>query len=574
MPTACNLLHPIPAARAALRTCLLAVAALTAVPASAQDLSGTATVEMDIQVVADDVFDQLAEHRARIEAGEAERRELRDAVRALQGQPGIDDDPGSAPPAAAGFTVFAPSPDTRTVYVAAHGSDRNHGLTPDAPLRTARAGYAKLRDGFPDRLLFRAGDTFAGNLGNLTKSGRNPAHPQVIGVYGTGDRPMLLSPDSTWARKEFKASANFVAFQGLHLVASQRKAAAATGDAALLNENQWKQSALSFLGHAEGILVEDCKLEAFKFALVFQSDANWGHQNDITLRRNIVVDSYGHWDKKIGGHSSGIYAQYVDGLTIEENVWDRNGWNDKVRGAKRTKFNHNLYCQTDLTGNTTVRGNIISRASAHGLQLRAGGNVTNNLFVQNPLAFYVGRYPSIVADNVVLQSIDMSDDRGESRGQGIGVNPCLAARVHNNVVSQKQGTFKHAAAIHADWAKKGMGWLGDRGFRVSVYDNKVFNWPYVMDKPGEAHAPDTHEALGIKINKAATLDRFENNHRDHPRWVDPQRDVESYMESLGRPATFAAFIEAARNRPRGTWDPVFSAAAVNDYVRAGFEYRD
>ena len=42
-----------------------------------------------------------------------------------------------------------------------------------------------------------------------------------------------------------------------------------------------------------------------------------GVRANVTLRRNIITDSSG----------LGIYTEHVEGLNIEENVLDHNGWN-------------------------------------------------------------------------------------------------------------------------------------------------------------------------------------------------------------------------------------------------------
>ena len=438
-----------------------------------------------------------------------------------------------------GFTDFPLTDDTFVYYVAADGDDRNTGLSPNKPLRTAAAGYGKLRDDAADRLLFKAGDTFVGNLGALDKSGLGPTEPMVLGVYGEGPRPVLLSPRNTWAHKGFDDRVDFVAFQGLHFVAMHRRQAADTGDAASLTPERWNQSALTLLGRSRFVLVEDCKFEAFKFPLVFQSSPEAGPARNITLRRNIVVDSFGHWDSKIAGHSSGLFAKHIHHLTLEENLWDHNGWTPRVGGAGRTKFNHNIYVQTDCK-DVAVRREIVTRGSAHGLQLRPGGVIENCLFVQNPLAFFVGLHESVVRDNVVLQAVDMGSKPDQRRGRGIDVLPCLNVLVENNVVSQKTSSALSAAAIHVGWEKNNIEWLAGRPFRVSVTGNKVYNWPYRMPNPQEAYDPQAHQRLSIKINKTATLERFEDNHADDPRWPDPSRDVARYMAHLGQDASLQA----------------------------------
>ncbi len=51
---------------------------------------------------------------------------------------------------------------------------------------------------------------------------------------------------------------------------------------------------------------------------------------------------------------------------------------------------------------------------------------------------------------------------------------------------------------------------------------------------------------------------------------DPDRTAETYIGALGGPGTFDAFLAAVRSQRKGHWDPALTAAAVNDYVRAGF----
>ncbi|MEM9417861.1 MAG: right-handed parallel beta-helix repeat-containing protein [Planctomycetota bacterium] len=533
----------------------------------AQTLSG------NVEVDASELVERLDAQDARLDAAERERDELRLAVDSLaqadtaepSPQAALDQEVPLASPVAlaTGFTEFPRSPDTRTVYVSAKGNDRNHGYTPDAPMRTAAAAYQRIRDGRPDRLLFRAGDQFVGNLGNLKKSGRNAAQPIVIGVYENAEmpnapRPVLLSPGGTWARNDFRDTADHVAFVGLHIVAMNRDSSRPGFNAEAMTSDHWNASAITYLGDAQNITVEDCVFEYFKFALVFQSNPDNGFATDIKIHRNMILDSYGHWDHKVAGHSSGIFAAYVDGLIITDNLWDHNGWHPDIRGAKRTKFNHNLYIQHNCTFATDIRNNIIARASAHGLQLRPGGTIADNLFVQNPLAFFTGRFPSNVLNNVVLQSIDMGPGKEETRGHGIAILPCLKAHVEGNIVSQKLGTLPGAYAIEFTWDKGYIEWLNGRPSKGVLRNNKAYNWP-------RRGGP----TIAVKYGDIEQENNIING--DFP---DPDRDVASYLTTLGvsaDEASLEAFLDTARTRPRGVWWPAYSAEAVNAYIRKGFE---
>jgi hypothetical protein len=462
-----------------------------------------------------------------------------------------------------GFTKFTKSADTRVIYVAANGSDSNDGLSPQRPMRSPSKAYDKLRHGHPDWLLFKAGDTFTGNLGTISKSGRSASERMVFGVYGEGDRPRFLSEKDTWARKAFNAKGDNLAFVGLHVIASNRVPHRSGFNGSTLN-GSWKQGGIVFLGPANNVLIEDCILEYFKVAMVFQSDEKHGYQRGITIRRTSILNSYGHWDSGIGGHSQGVYAQYVDGMLIDECVWDHNGWNPHVDGASRSKFNHNIYIQDDCK-NLAVKRSVMSRGSSHGLQLRSGGDVEDNLFVRNALAFFVGLHESKVYRNVVLQSDDIG--RKDPRGFGMEVLPCLDADVANNIFSQKIGSADWGPALEVKWGRNEIAWLNGRPFKVRLRDNKVHDWPRYEGRES-----------AIRIDKAATLlentrnlvDKASGGDSDPP-WIDPTRDVESYMKSIGKTASLEAFIKAAAFRPRGVWVEQYSAEAVNLHIRRGFD---
>jgi len=104
-----------------------------------------------------------------------------------------------------GWTTFDLSPDSRVIYVSSSdGDDSNDGLTPDTAKATPEAGFALIRDGFPDFLLLKRGDTWRdttltrrdlgdGRVGRVEfKSGRSEKERIVISSYGNSTvRPRL-----------------------------------------------------------------------------------------------------------------------------------------------------------------------------------------------------------------------------------------------------------------------------------------------------------------------------------------------------------------------------------------------
>ena len=85
-----------------------------------------------------------------------------------------------------GYTVVAPSSDSRVIYLSSTaGLDTNSGLSVTSPVATMAKAQSLVRTGYPDEILLKRGDTFHGAW-YWTASGRSVAEPMLIGAYGTG----------------------------------------------------------------------------------------------------------------------------------------------------------------------------------------------------------------------------------------------------------------------------------------------------------------------------------------------------------------------------------------------------
>ncbi len=433
-----------------------------------------------------------------------------------------------------GFTTFTKSADTRVVYVSSsEGDDRNDGLSPQTPVRSINRGESLVRDGYPDWLLFKAGDVFEGGLGGWGKSGRSETERMLVGVYGQGPRPLFRTGGDSLISSAGGHRAH-VAFVGLHGYPNHRDPNSPDYD-----PNVGNPTGIRFQGGTiRDILIEDCKLELYKDNIVFQGwDTDPKLVTDIKIRRNIIVNSY-----SANSHSQGIFVTHVDGLLIEENTFDHNGWNLKVADADPTKFNHNMYVQ-NTSLNITVRGNISARAASHGSQVRPGGTVEGNLFVRNSLAFFVTRADSVVRGNLVLEGKDISDEL--PRGAGISTHQLTNVWIEDNIISTKIG---------------GMNYPGLRagGNAIRYHNNVVYDWP-------------NNDGDNVEINGTVVSQSGNRTDDDNP-YVDPGRNVATYMASIGLEPTLEAFLEAAASRPRGVWDERFTPAPVYEHVKQGFEF--
>src|SRR6185369_16029394 len=90
----------------------------------------------------------------------------------------------SLPVDANGWTVFTPSADTHIIYVSSsQGNDANDGLSVNTPVKTFNRGTSLMRQGFPDWLLLKKGDTWSGESLQIRTSGRSATEPQLISSY-------------------------------------------------------------------------------------------------------------------------------------------------------------------------------------------------------------------------------------------------------------------------------------------------------------------------------------------------------------------------------------------------------
>lgn len=516
------------------------------------------------------------------------------------------------------WTTFTPSADTKIVYVSSsEGNDANDGLSPFTPKRTINAGRALLRTGYPDWILFKRGDTFSetgwevGGYG-----GRSDEEPQLWGSYGDGPRPIFTPPPgSGWPGFRFNWSPSHVAVIGLHM----RGEAAGGGSGILLIASNAPLS---------NYLFEDCFIEGFKDNINIQGSSSQMIRN-VIIRRCIVVDAFPNGT----AHSQGAFINNVDGLLIEECVFDHNGWRNLDR-SDATIFNHNLYISSGNSPNSIIRRNIIARASSHGLQLRCGGIIEENLFLLNPIAAQLGGgdpntnthvtgITGSMTGNVVLHGSDIGP--GAERGMGLlCYNIGLAgATIQGNIIAHNSSASSTNDIPIYLWTNSYGCGVGNNN--VTISENIIYNWrggmlfnPPVASPP----SPSTFtsftgvvmEGNDIQLSTASrTVEigfaaspaqitirnncywsalpegqqlRYNSTTMGLSSWIaatgdsgsmmhqvsyaDPSRTIESYHAAIGGPASAEEFLSAARLQGRGSWRPEYTAAAAIAYFRDGF----
>lgn len=507
-----------------------------------------------------------------------------------------------------GWTVFTPSSDSRTIYVSSStGNDANDGLTQGSAVATLAAGEALIRDGYADHLLLKRGDTWENqNWSEWTKSGRSADEPIFIGAYGSGSRPLI----NTGVETGFAVAANTsdvsnVAIVGLHFDPHLRD----------LDPSN-KPNGIKLRGGGENFWVEDCYIDGFSQNL---------HPEDLTnvsIRRNTIINSY-----STTGHSSGIFSDDVDGLLIEGNFLDHNGWHETYVGAEADTFSHNAYI-THGTRNATIRDNIFSRGSYAGLKFQPTEGthyLINNFFVDNGQGFQIGGgHPQnhgqvsgaiiYAEDNVVT-----GGPAGYGEGVGVSIANVQGGYLKNTLFVNRTNSEDVASPIlfvDGNWGVEG---IGVQNFTVE--QNVVYDWPGKVQllEPTSGNPVNMNITIrdnlfqqprqveGKPIITTYTADpeviTFENNkyysNGDPDKWFsaegvrsgitdwvnatneqgataeraqffDPTRTAATYAATLGLTSQSSLFDSIA-GQSQGGWDAAFTADAINDYFRAGFE---
>ncbi len=429
----------------------------------------------------------------------------------------------------------------------------------------------------------------------------------VLGSYGIGSRPTIRTGSSSGLTtgKSSRPEVDYLAIMGIRFWADARDPSVTATPAASSNP-----TGLSFLARSNDILVENCLLQDYAVDVNLQN--YFGRLQNVSLRRNVILDAYATTT-----HAQGLYATGVDGLALDGNLFDHNGYNDSVPGAGATVYSHDAYLSADNTA-CVITSNIFSRAAGYGLQARSGGIVQNNLFLNDPIGMSFGivnggkttpgGVTGIVSGNVFIGGANIASIR-EGQGLVIGnIKPGAGAIISDNIFTQSISNALPAIMLTA-----GQGQSDPRD-SVGINDlqinhNTVYAWTSGIDI--EAATPGGTGLMAFN-RVSFTNNQFENlpdtSLRQHDAWytgqetwtgnsyynsglwvvktqrvapqgtvlanpfafVDPTRSITSYDQTLGGPGTVDDFITRARQSSAQNWFAALEGPAAAAYISTGF----
>lgn len=501
------------------------------------------------------------------------------------------------------WTQFTPSADTRLIFVSSsEGNDANSGMTPAQPVKTIEKGKELLRDGFPDWMLLKRGDVWETGLGFWSKGGRSVDERMVVGAYGSGaERPQLRPTGTNGGVQAIgNTETRYLAFVGMHFEPLNRQA----------NE---RMSGIVWFRRGGDVLFEDLYVAGFGDNFNVQSLNSAAPVANIRINGCVIVDSW-----STTSHSQGIFSFGVNGLLIENCVISSNGFSFAA-GANPTIFNHNIYISHG-TYNVVVRNNIIADASSHGIQLRPGGVIEDNLFIRNPIPVLismddgsaVGSANNSVQRNLIMYGKDIAENT--RRGWGIEASGLRPAVIADNIFYSTPAYPSGPPLMLNDSGRRGVSdvlvsnnsfvnWggeikiLGPNGGPMfedirfqgnSVYrdvERPAFGTQYLApvlevysDRPDAVELTDNRYLYTGSSTRPFRAGTSSLSFEQWEQQIEPTANIvssfsppsnmglDAYLASVGRSGGLEEFMAAARRQSRQSYDPSLSPKRVYSWI--------
>lgn len=468
---------------------------------------------------------------------------------------------GVTPPPTSGWTDLTPAIGAQVIHVSSSTGDDAAAGTPNAPLRTIAAGYAKLRDGQPDQVLLKRGDTFNESIG-WSKASGNAAKPMVCSSYGTGPRPKIRG-GGFYGGQQNKGGLIFA-----HLDVAPSTPGGGT-------------NGFCFFAPWHDLTIEGCLVSSY-YVNVAMQEIDATRLARVRFFRCAIVDGMGG-----GGHNQGLFVGSCDNLIVEECFFDLNG---NVPGfEKLDMFCHNVYLH-ETNGPSTFKNNVTARACSHGVQQRSGGVMDGNLALYNPIGLFQGDASNVYNyfrfnGCVGSRNISATELRGFGHwvngGAGIDVLNNFAAHQHEGTANCEAFEFDGVSGavvknnVALDWICPGNEpWgHGFTGSGVAVFQNNKSYQPNggqcVFDSSGGSRVGNHYWSTSANCFNGQPWTAYQSQESGstfaNPGPLDCH--VEKYMVSLGRTGGVAEFMAECRKQEIQNWRPEFTAQAFNTWAR-------
>lgn len=542
-----------------------------------------------------------------------------------------------------GWSIITPSDDTRLIYVSSSNGDdetaefyarrdlvsiEEPGLI--KPFKTIEAAYLNVREGYPDWILLRRGDTWEVHEHLQMKTGRSISERSVITSYGTDPRRPMIKSDA-YETVRIWSDRRFIVISDISFYAYKRDPESSE----FSGWDQLTESTAIRIYSPKGTVMGTIMLEGNDFNYFSKgiSINGGGDVLDVVIRRNIIRNSYSQEN-----HSQGIYAAHASVL-LEENVFDHNGWykqqdgngNDKDEG-QANMFNHNTYFSDSF--NSRFIGNIFLRSSSIQNKWAANSDpesdvdsiqshdlwMEGNLYVGGEVGISAGgntdydtgpRWKDITIINNVMLAIGRDQPTNRTLGWNIEATDWDGGLIcgnyllhndnllvsnlsgiklsgHSNDVSIVENTIHGLIAPGPSSKSGGISIDEAPKANIRIVKNNIqladsYMRIYVSDQSGsvtfEANkyysGLDENEwfrSLGVNYNLDGwqTISGDINSTVGEDLFLKPKRTFETYLSSIGLAQSIDSFMEQASNQSKHNWNRDFTAQSILTYIREAY----
>jgi len=501
---------------------------------------------------------------------------------------------------------------------------------PIKPFKTIEAANVHARGGFPDWILLRQGDAWEVHDLIHVKTGRSVTERLVVTSYGqSGERPIIKSD----AIEAFRIWSNryYIAITGIAFYAYKRDPNspdfAGWGKTTDSNGVRFYSPEGTTMGT---VLLEDNDFNYFSKGI---SITGGGDVIDTVIRRNIIRNSYSELAHSQGIYAAYASVLLEENI-FDHNGWYKNqiGTGNGKSEGQATMFNHNTYFSESF--NTIFRKNIFLRSSSIQNKWAANSDkitgvdtvrsknllMEDNLYVGGEIAISAGgnrdhgtgfRWKNVNIVNNVMLAIGRDQPTNRALGWYIdssdwqGGNICGNYLLHNDnpVVTNLtgieldghssnikvsdnliHGLIKTQAgdafgAITIDSAPKSNISVTNNRLQLAGSQMRVL----VSEQISEVEFSDNSyyssvdsslwfRSGGVDYDLAdwALVAGDGSSVANEQVFLNPQRNFESYLSSIGLNDNIDSFMEAIVSQNKSTWGQELTAKAIIAYIRNGY----
>lgn len=239
-----------------------------------------------------------------------------------------------------------------------------------------------------------------------------PDATEWLGVWGEGDRPVLLVPKSAqFGIEATNDKIESVTIEGIELRGPAEPPRDGAGIRLRLGGAAGK--------YAKALTIRNCKITSFDSLIHIADDwartqpAGTAGRIRLTLDGCILAEAF-CFDPN-DHHSVGVYVDgLAEGSTIANTVIHKIGWTEDGRD-EREKRSHCVYAQS-YGAPIAIKDSYLSEPASNGLMMRRGGTVERVVISGAPIAVSIFDGPvSVFRDCAILDQRDIDPNVPEDR---------------------------------------------------------------------------------------------------------------------------------------------------------------